>query len=195
MYWGIPQALSEANPTNQIKKENKKMKRTILALIIAVVVAGCNSPKKIRKPVSKVVAGKTIPRPAVQTVRGYEIISTYHVGRRIDQNDPNIMYEAGKMYVIRRSPTWNLRPNTPVASPAFKTHQRPLKTKFENMKKQQELVAERNKHIEKVGLKLLEIQKGLNETSEKKLNADSLSDIKQIKESHGQVKRKMAELD
>jgi hypothetical protein len=171
------------------------MKRTILALIIAVVVAGCNSPKKIRKPVSKVVAGKTIPRPAVQTVRGYEIISTYHVGRRIDPNDPNIMYEAGKMYVIRRSPTWNLRPNTPVDSPAFKTHQRPLKTKFENMKKQQDLVGERNKIAEKIGIELLEIRKELQAKNEKKITKDLLSDIKQVKESQGKVKRKMAELE
>jgi len=171
------------------------MKRIILALMIAVVVAGCNSPKKITKATQKVVAGKTIPRPAVQTVRGYEIINTYHLGRRIDPNDPNIMYEAGKMYVIRRSPSWNLRPNTPVGSPAPKKRINPLKLKFENMKKQQDLVAERNKIAEKIGIELLEIRKELQATNEKKITKDLLSDIKQIKESQGKVKRKMAELE
>ncbi|MCK4981516.1 MAG: hypothetical protein KAS17_01265 [Victivallaceae bacterium] len=175
------------------------MKKTVLALMIAVVVAGCNSrPQKIRKAVSKVVAGRNVPTHAIQTVRGYEIVKEYGLGRRIDPNNPNIMYGPCKMYVIRRSPTWNLRPNTPVDRPVLKKRKKrinPLKIKFENMKKQQDLVAERNKHIKKVGQKLLEIQKELYATSEKKLNKDSLSDIKQIKESLGQVKRKMAELD
>ncbi len=171
------------------------MKKTVSALMIAVVVAGCNSPKKIRKPVPKVIAGKTISRHAVQTVRGYEIVKEYGLGRRIDPNNPNIMYGPCKMYVIRRSPTWNLRPNTPVGSSAFKNRLNPADIKSEKMKKQQDLLADRNKHIEKVGLKLLEIQKELSATSEKKINEDSLSGIKQIQESQGQVKRKMAELE
>ncbi len=171
------------------------MKIIILALMIAVVVTGCNSPKKITKAAPKVVVGKTIPRPAVQTVRGYEIVSTYHLGRRIDPNDPNIMYEAGKMYVIRRSPSWNLRPNTPVGSPAPQKRINPLTVKFENMKKQQDLVAVRNKIAEKIGIELLAIRKELQATNEKKITKDLLSDIKQIKESQGKVKRKMAELE
>jgi hypothetical protein len=170
------------------------MKKTISAVMIAAVIAGCNSPEKITKT-HRVVTGKTIPRPAVQTVRGYEIVNTYHLGRRIDPNNPNIMYEAGKMYVIRRSPTWNLRPNTPIGSPAPKKRRDPLKAKFENMKKQQALVAERNKHFEQVRQKLFEVESGLRETSEKKLNEDSLSELKKVQENLGKVKRKMAELD
>lgn len=113
----------------------------------------------------------------------------------LDMIDPNIMYEAGKMYVIRRSPSWNLRPNTPVGSPAPKKRINPLKLKFENMKKQQDLVAVRNKIAEKIGIELLEIRKELQATNEKKITKDLLSDIKQIKESQGKVKRKMAELE
>ena len=173
------------------------MKKTVLALMIAVVVAGCNSPKKIRKPVAKVVVGTNVPTRAVQTVRGYEIVSTYHLGRRIDPNDPNIMYEAGKMYVIRRSPTWNLRPNSPPVnnSPATTKQKNPLKVPFENMKKQQDLVENRNKTIEKVGLELLKICKELQGTSSKKIKKDLATELKKLNDDQGKVKRKMAELE
>ena len=173
------------------------MKRTILALMIAVVVAGCNSPKKIRKPVSKVVMGKTIPRPTVQNLRGYEIVKEYGLGRRIDPNNPNIMYEAGKMYVIRRSPTWNLRPNTPPVNnpPASPKRINPLKVPFENMKKQQDLIKDRNKAVEKVGLELLKICKELGGTSTKEIKKDLATELKKLNDDQGKVKRKMAELE
>ena len=173
------------------------MKKTVLALIIAVVVAGCNSPKKIRKPVAKVVvAGKNVPTREVPSVRGYEIISTYHLGRRIDPNDPNIMYEASKMYVIRRSPTWNLRPGAPPTSrQTFKEQIHPLKVKFENMKKQQGLIEDRNKTTGKIGIELLKIRKELQGTSTKEIKKDLATDIKQLNDDQGKVKRKMAELE
>ena len=93
------------------------MKKILIALMISVVVAGCNSrPKKIRKPVAKVVAGTNVPTREVPSVRSYEIVQEYGLGRRIDPNDPNIMYGPCKMYVIRRSPTWNLAPRGPVTN-------------------------------------------------------------------------------
>ena len=41
--------VAKGETINQQKKENKKMKKTISALMIAVLVAGCNSPKKLLK--------------------------------------------------------------------------------------------------------------------------------------------------
>jgi putative VirB-like lipoprotein len=179
------------------KRIKKKMKKIVLALMIAVVVAGCNSPKKIRKPVVKVVAGKNVPTRAVQTVRGYEIVKEYGLGRRIDPNNPNIMYGPGKMYVIKRSPTWNLRPNTPPVNtpPASPKRINPLKVPFENMKKQQDLIEDRNKTVEKVGLELLKICKELQGTSTKEIKKDLVTKLKKLNDDQGKVKRKMAELE
>ena len=137
------------------------MKTTFLVLMIAVVITGCHSrPKKIPK-VTRVVSGATVPTRETPSVRNYEIVSTYHLGRRIDPNDPNIMYGSCKMYVIRRSPTWNLAPHGPVTNKPFKERIHPLKVKFENMKKQQGLIGERNKTTGKIGLELLKIRKEL----------------------------------
>jgi len=179
------------------KRENKKMKKTVIALMIAVVVAGCNSrPKKIHKPVAKVVTGTNVPTREFQRVRNYEIVSTYHLGRRIDPNDPNIMYGPCKMYVIRRSPTWNLAPcDPPVSRQDFKKRIHPLKVKFENMKKQQELIGYRNKTTGKIGLELLKVRKQLQGVSSKKVKNDLSTNIKQLNDDHGKVKRKMAELE
>ncbi len=171
------------------------MKKTVLAIMITVVVAGCNSPKKIRKPVSKVVVGKNVPTRAVQSVRGYEIVKEYGLGRRIDPNNPNIMYGPGKMYVIRRSPTWNLNPNAPVVNQTFKEQIHPLRVKFENMKKQQDLIEDRNKTTGKIGIELLKIRKELQGTSSKGIKKDLATELKQLNEDQGKVKRKMAELE
>ncbi len=173
------------------------MKKTVLTLMIAVVIAGCNSrPKKIRKPITKVVTGTNVPTREVPSVRGYEIVNTYYLGRRIDPNNPNIMYEAGKMYVIKRSPTWNLRPGSPPSSrQTFKKRIHPLKVKFENMKRQQGLIDERNKTTGKIGLELLKIRKELQGTSSKEIKKDLATDIKQLNNDQGKVKRKMAELE
>lgn len=174
------------------------MKKTVIALMIAVVVAGCNSrPKKISKPVTRVVSGATVPTRDVPSVREYEIVKEYGLGRRIDPNDPNIMYGPCKMYVIRRSPTWNLRPGAPPTSrrQTFKEQIHPLKVKFENMKKQQELIGHRNKTTGKIGLELLKIRKQLQGVSSKKVKNDLATNIKQLNDDHGKVKRKMAELE
>ncbi len=173
------------------------MKTTVIALIITVIVAGCNSrPQKIPKPVTKVVSGTTVPTRDVPSVRGYEIVKEYGLGRRIDPNNPNIMYEAGKMYVIRRSPTWNLRPGAPpVSRQDFKKQIHPLKVKFENMKRQQDLIGKRNKTTGKIGLELLKIRKELQKTNSKKVKKTLSTELKKLNKDQSKVKRKMAELE
>jgi hypothetical protein len=171
------------------------MKKTVLALIIAVAVAGCNSPKEIRKPVTRAVAGKTVPTREMPSIRGYEIVKEYGLGRRIDPNNPNIMYGPCKMYVIRRSPTWNLAPHGPVTNKPFKERIHPLKVKFENMKRQQDLIDERNKTTGKIGLELLKIRNELQKTSSKEVKKDLATELKKLNVDQGKVKRKMAELE
>jgi hypothetical protein len=168
------------------------MRKTISAVMIAVVIAGCNSPEKITKTKPKIVAGNTIPRQAVQTIRGYEIVKEYGLGRRIDPNNPNIMYGPCKMYVIRRTPTWNLRPNAPVVGAEKR---KSFDIALENLQKQRELRKRSLSGFEKVGSKLLETQKKIEDINRKQAKEDLSSGIKEIKESQGQIKRKMAEFE
>jgi hypothetical protein len=168
------------------------MKKTISAVIIAAVLVGCNSTSKDAKPKQHIaVAGTKVSKPAVQAIRGYEIIKTYHLGRRIDPNNPNIMYEAGKMYVIRRTPTWNLRSNAPVVPEKRKS----LDITFENLQKQRELRKRSLAEFKKLSSQLLETQKEIEDINRKQAKEDLSSGIKEIQESQGRIKRKMAELE
>ena len=171
------------------------MKRTILALMIAVVVAGCNSPKKIHKPVSKVVMGKSIPRPTVQNLRGYEIVKEYGLGRRIDPNNPNIMYGPCKMYVVRRSPSWNLRPNSPAYNPSFKKllNSDYSKSKTE-LKKHQALQNKAIYQLKNLEFQLLKNQQALKRINKKYPKIDLQPSLEIISKDLGKIKRRMAEL-
>ena len=168
------------------------MKKTISAVMIAAVVAGCNStPEKKVEPITNVVAGRSVSKQEVPSIRGYEIVKEYGLGRRIDPNNPNIMYGPCKMYVIRRTPTWNLRPNTPVVA----ENRDPLKIKLENMRKQQELRKRSLSELHKVGSQLLETQKEIEDINRKQAKEDLSSGIKDVQKSHGEIKRKMAEFE
>jgi hypothetical protein len=169
------------------------MKKTISAVMIAAVLVGCNSASKDAKPKQHIaVAGTKVSKPAVQAIRGYEIIKTYHLGRRIDPNNPNIMYEAGKMYVIRRTPTWNLRPNAPVVSAEKR---KSFDIALKNLQKQRELRKRSLAEFKKIGSQLLETQKEIEDINRKQAKEDLSSGIKEIQESQGRIKRKMAELE
>jgi hypothetical protein len=136
-----------------------------------------------------------VPTREVPSIRGYEIVKEYGLGRRIDPNNPNIMYGPCKMYVIRRSPTWNLAPHGPVTNKPFKERIHPLKVKFENMKRQQDLIDERNKTTEEIGLELLKIRNELQKTSTQEVKKDLATELKKLNDDQGKVKRKMAELE
>jgi hypothetical protein len=169
------------------------MKKTISAVMIAAVLVGCNStPEKKSKPTPDLVAGRNVAKQKIPSIRGYEIVKTYHLGRRIDPDNPNIMYEAGKMYVIRRTPTWNLRPNAPVVSTGKR---KSFDIALENLQKQRELRKRSLSGFEKVGSKLLETQKKIEDINRKQAKEDLSSGITEIKESQGQIKRKMAEFE
>ena len=171
------------------------MIKLISLIMMALAIAGCNSPQKIPKPVCKVISGRNVPVYAVRTVRDYEIIKIYKTGRRIDSNNPNIMHEAGEMYVISRSPVWNLRPNIPVADPTFKNHLRPVNIHNENMKRQQVLLQNTNLEMHKLGLQMLENRKELQKTGKIAKDKKDLKPlIEQLEKEQGDIKRKLAEL-
>ncbi|MDD5727232.1 MAG: membrane lipoprotein lipid attachment site-containing protein [Victivallales bacterium] len=173
------------------------MKKTISIIVIAAVVAGCSSvPEKEPRPITTVLTGKNVDNREFPSIRGYEIVKTYYLGRRLDPHNPNIMYEAGKMYVVRRSPAWNLRPHSPpVGDQLFANRIRPLKSRQENMKKQQELQERTLAGLKEVGRQLLANRKEIEEISRKQAGEDLASGIREIQQSQGQIKRKMAEFE
>jgi hypothetical protein len=63
------------------------------------------------------------------------------------------------------------------------------------MKKQQDLIDERNKTTGKIGLELLKIRNELQKTSSKKVKKELATELKKLNEDQGKVKRKMAELE
>ena len=172
------------------------MIKMILVGITAILFAGCSTPEKKEVSQSVFVAGRNIPRSAILTVRDSEIIKIYKTGRYIDPANPNIMHEAGEIYVIRRSPTWNTRPNTPVNSPTFRNRLQPVNVQLENMKKQQALLSETNHAMKKLGTQMQKSRKELQEI--KTINKDKKEVqplIEQLQKDQGEIKRKMAELE
>jgi len=99
------------------------------------------------------------------------------------------------MYVIRRSPTWNLRPNTPVSSPAFKNHLNPIRNKYKEMERQQKLQGMALSKLKKVEFQLLKNQKALEQVSKKYPKMDLLASVEKLRKDLGKVKRRMAELE
>ena len=170
------------------------MIRIILVLIIAGVISGCASSEQ-PKPPCNVVAGRNIPINGSLTVRGTEIIKVYKTGRHIDSSNPNIMHEAGQMYVISRSPTWNTRPNTPINSSVFKNRLRPVNIQFENLKKQQALLQNTNQVMKKLGNQMLKSRDELQEISKNTKNEKDLKPlVEKLSKEQDKIKRKLAEL-
>lgn len=177
------------------------MFKMILALTTALLFAGCSTPEKKEVSQSAFVAGRNIPRSAMLTVRDSEVIRVYKTGRRIDAANPNIMHEAGEMYVIRRSPTWNTRPNTPVSSPAFKNrlqvnNNKAINIQLENMKKQQALLSDTNQAMKKLGTQMLNSRKDLQKIKTANKDKKEVQPlIDKLKKDQQKIVRKLAELE
>ena len=170
------------------------MTREILALMIAGVISGCASTEQ-RKPPCNVVVGRNLPINGSLTVRGTEIVKVYKTGRHIDSSNPNIMHEAGQMYVISRSPTWNTRPNTPVNSVAYKNRLPPVNIQHENLKRQQGLLQNTNQAMKKLGNQMLKSREELQKISKQKKNEKDLKPlVEELGKEQGKIKRKLAEL-
>jgi len=168
------------------------MIKVIIILIIGGVLAGCSTPEQ-PKPACTFVAGKTIPANSKLTVRAVEIVKVYKIGRRIDPDNPNIMHEAGEMYVISRSPTWNTRPNAPVTNPAFKNRLKPVNIGMENLKKKQTLLKSTNQGMRGLVDQMLKGRKKIQKLSTAKNSKDFKPQIENLKKEQANIIRKLAE--
>lgn len=95
----------------------------IISLILIFLLPGCASKKRTAPQefdaVSPEVAGTAVPQGSLESVRSSGNIRVYHKGRYVDPGNPNIMHEAGEMYVLTDSGAWNLSPNNSPLSPEF----------------------------------------------------------------------------
>jgi hypothetical protein len=169
------------------------MIKIISVAIIAATISGCASPEQKKHPYN-VVAGRNVPAYAVRTVRGSEIIKIYKTGRRIDPSNPNIMHEAGEMYVINRSPAWNLRPNIPISNPAFKNHSKPVNVHNANMRRQQALLKDTNVEMSVISTQIYKSREELKDTGKIAKDKEDLKQlVEELKKEQGKIKRKLAE--
>ena len=161
------------------------------------IFAGCSSPPEpLPKPPCTVVSGKNVPPYAVRTVRDTEIVKTYKTGRRLDPVNPDIMHEAGEIYVVRRSPNWNLRPNIPINDPTFVNHLQPINIQLENMQKQQVLLQDTNQVMQELGKQMLKSRKELKALQEAgKSRKDLRPLIDKLDKLQQEIIKKLAELE
>lgn len=170
------------------------MTRIILSLIIVGTITGCTSSKQ-SKPACNVISGENISANDRLTVRETEVIKIYKTGRRIDPDNPNIMHEAGKMYVVSYSPTWNLRPNIPLGDPAFKNHQRPVNVHNENMKKYKLMLQNTGQAMRALGNQIGDSRAEVQKVNGKDKNLKDLKlRVEKFDEDQGKIKREIAEL-
>ena len=99
------------------------MFRLIFISIFIFLLSGCASKKRTAPQefdaVSPEVAGTAVPQGSLESVRSSGNVRVYHKGRYVDPGNPNIMHEAGEMYVLTDSGAWNLSPNNSPLSPEF----------------------------------------------------------------------------
>ncbi len=98
------------------------MKKMIVINIVYgiafLMLSACSSTPKV-EPQTQVmtpvyVAGTNVPEIRMNDVRNPENVEVYTVGRYIDPNNSDIMYEKSELYRVANSSTWNRRPNPPI---------------------------------------------------------------------------------
>ena len=78
-----------------------------LALIPLLLVTSCASRPKPHVAVQPLKPTAVDP---IEAVRYAEIVRTYHVGRYIDPNQPDVMHEQHPLYRVEEHARWNLKP-------------------------------------------------------------------------------------
>ena len=84
----------------------------------ALLFCSCSSTPK-PEPQAQVmtpvyVAGTDVAEMRMDDVRNPENVEVYTVGRYVDPNNSNIMYEKTELYRLADSSSWNTRPNPPI---------------------------------------------------------------------------------
>ena len=179
----------------------------IFVLIFIFLSTGCASKRTAPQEfdaVSPEVAGTAVPQGSLESVRSSGNVRVYHKGRYVDPGNPNIMHEAGEMYVLTDSGAWNLSPNNSPLSPEFNrviTVSAPLdaaksleimqlvKTNELMMQLGQALANTRNEMLaerKRENAKNAELQKTLNNIT---------SRLEQLENANNQIMRKMSEME
>lgn len=186
---------------------SKKLSGLIFVLIFIFLLSGCASKRTAPQQfdaVSPEVAGTAVPQGSLDSVYSTGNVRVYHKGRYVDPGNPRIMHEAGEMYILADSGTWNLSPNNSPLSPEFNrmiTVSPPL-----DAEKTLEI-----KHLQQTNKLMLDLGRALVDArnqllterqQEAKKNADlqkTLENItarlEQLEKTNHQMIRKMSEME
>jgi hypothetical protein len=96
-----------------------------LCAVALVLFSGCKSkppPVTTQIMLPTNVAGTYVPENEIESVRYGENVKAYTIGRYIDPNNTDTMYEKNIVYRVEESTTWNLAPNEPFSIP-FRKHE------------------------------------------------------------------------
>ena len=184
-----------------------KMLCLLFASTFVFLLPGCASKRTAPQEfdaVSPEVAGTAVPQGSLESVRSGGNVRVYHKGRYVDPANPNIMHEAGEMYVLTDSGGWNLSPNNSPLSPEFNrviTVSAPLdaaksleimhlvKTNELMMQLGQALVNTRNEMLSE-----RKREKDQNANLQKTLNS-IMTRLEQLEKNNNQMIRKMSEME
>jgi hypothetical protein len=101
------------------------MKEFISCLILLLFAVACNSTQcpppsltENRPPlIINDIAGTDISKDTLANLRIGENVKAYSLGRIVDAADSSLMHEAGVIYRIESSPSWNQQPGLPSRLP------------------------------------------------------------------------------
>ncbi|HJO93348.1 MAG TPA: hypothetical protein QF753_08105 [Victivallales bacterium] len=95
------------------------LKASVLSFTLAV--AACSSVPKVEPQTETMVpiyvAGRNIGGNQLPNIRNGENVEVYSVGRYVDPNNDNIMYEKNVLYRVKDNASWNTRPNPSIKLP------------------------------------------------------------------------------
>ena len=176
-------------------------------LLLVFLLTGCASKRTAPQEfdaVSPEVAGTAVPQGSLESVRSSGNVRVYHRGRYVDPGNPNIMHEAGEMYVLTESGAWNLSPNNSPLSPEFNrviTVSPPLDAakslEIMNLIKTNELMLKLGKAWADTRNEMLaerRREKDKNADLQKTLNSITTR-LEQLEKANHQMIRKMSEME
>ena len=180
----------------------------IFVPVFIFLLAGCASKKRTAPQefdaVSPEVAGTAVPQGSLESVRSSGNVRVYHKGRYVDPGNPNIMHEAGELYVLTDSGEWNLSPNNSPLSPEFNrviTVSEPLDAarslEVMQMVKTNELMLQLGKALADTRNELLTERQNWKDDSEavRKMLAEIQTRLDEQEKANRQIMRKMSELE
>lgn len=184
-----------------------KMLQLIFVSAFIFLLSGCASKRTAPQEfdaVSPEVAGTAVPQGSLESVRSGGSVRVYHKGRYVDPANPNIMHEAGEMYVLADSGEWNLSPNNSPLSPEFNrmiTVSAPLDAakslEIMQLVKTNELMLKLGKALTDTRNEMRDERKREKEKNEdlQKTLESIMTRLQQLEKNNSQMIRKMSEME